>query len=1128
MASPATALKEPVVDNMFHAPPQLIQSIDDLLSRVAQAHRCDVDQCRGKLLFEVGELTKEIGKLRAQLYEETVANGLLGGELAGATQIQRIDSGATSASGSGGTEGFNEFSEELEVEDIQEEGQIKCEKTDGLEAEGENDLVCEMFADVSVPLQNLDPPRLSRDSKVVRKSVLKGSRSDVQSDGDHKRGKRGSCVQFIEPVGDRFISVVPTPSPARNVEVADNSALSSDPGPSLSLALPGTGLDPHETASLTHDHSLSEGTINSLPAGVPQRAPWSVSVDRSFLDEGSLPGCALDQGEVCPTIRMNPANQLSLTATEATSCLRSRSSFLSSCLDSHREDDDDFRPRASKTVQIITRPEEHDYDDDDVEEIELLPIWKQKRRKGRASQTNGRSISELSGWVDHPAALKRSRTNEKDNNLSVEELGGAGSRLVTLLAKFVLSPESSKRLAWDVLGMLLIGYDLIFIPMMVFGDEARTDVSKIMEWAATIFWTFDIPSSFLVGFHSEGVVVMHVETIARHYVKTWFPLDFAVIVIDWALSMKTAITGDSGASSVSYMRFGKFFKFLRLLRLLRVVKAHGVINDIIERIQSERCLILIGILRLLVFIMIINHIIACAWYAVGDMQGEDGWHVQKWPESAHYTYKYVTSLHWSITQFTPASMEVVPCNPAERSFAVLVIIFAMVTFSSFVSTITNAMTQLRNLNRERHDQSAILRRYFNENKISASLIGRISACTLKAMGRSKRRVHECEVVMLQLLPWNLRTELQEEVFSPIIGAHPFFRLYADQYKAQMKQIYQNAVAEVSVDIGKETFNSGATASMMYFVLSGVMSYKEHGGLEQLSMVTSGKWLTEAVLWVTWKHTGQLIATTHCELISLNATKVQEVLVQTLVVKCYAQLFVRFFKKNPDLLTDIFSDIGLLQEMALRAFNGELDDGPKKSAMSSTIFEDDHTKIPKLTDWRSLIGGGPSPQKDTGACGPSGRRLSIQRGGGLPGLSSKVGGRRQSQMVQDPSLLEKLGVLRATIGESSDESSPSETSDESESASETESEASNQIGQARTVENATVDNAYPSARSSIESINMGKAHGSSSRKSSNMNSKRSSLDIMPSSSMDSLGDAKRKLSNDRAFRSSLVSSQRSSR
>merc|ERR1712118_43977 len=80
--------------------------------------------------------------------------------------------------------------------------------------------------------------------------------------------------------------------------------------------------------------------------------------------------------------------------------------------------------------------------------------------------------------------------------------------------------------------------------------------------------------------------------------------------------------------------------------------------------------------------------------------------------------KYVASYHWSLTQFTPASMQVTPTNSQEQSYAVFVLILALVIFGSFLSSITLAMTALRSVNARRADQFWLLRKYLRQHSIS--------------------------------------------------------------------------------------------------------------------------------------------------------------------------------------------------------------------------------------------------------------------------------------------------------------------------------------------------------------------------------------------------------------------------
>lgn len=94
-------------------------------------------------------------------------------------------------------------------------------------------------------------------------------------------------------------------------------------------------------------------------------------------------------------------------------------------------------------------------------------------------------------------------------------------------------------------------------------------------------------------------------------------------------------------------------------------------------------------------------------------------------EDASLSYRYATSLHWSLTQFTPAAMEVYAKNLFERVYSVCVLLFALITFSSFVSSITNLMNHLRSINAQRLEQQKKLRLYLHQHGISSESVNRV-------------------------------------------------------------------------------------------------------------------------------------------------------------------------------------------------------------------------------------------------------------------------------------------------------------------------------------------------------------------------------------------------------------------
>merc|ERR1712050_535388 len=103
---------------------------------------------------------------------------------------------------------------------------------------------------------------------------------------------------------------------------------------------------------------------------------------------------------------------------------------------------------------------------------------------------------------------------------------------------------------------------------------------------------------------------------------------------------------------------------------------------------------------------------------------------------------YVLSLHWSLTQFTPATTDIAPANSLERLFACLIVLFAMVTFSSFISNVTNTVNQLKVLNARKLNEEGLIRKFLQQRRISTDVGGRIQQFFQMNFNQRHGRVQE--------------------------------------------------------------------------------------------------------------------------------------------------------------------------------------------------------------------------------------------------------------------------------------------------------------------------------------------------------------------------------------------------
>jgi len=144
----------------------------------------------------------------------------------------------------------------------------------------------------------------------------------------------------------------------------------------------------------------------------------------------------------------------------------------------------------------------------------------------------------------------------------------------------VMSPIGYPRLAWNIVSLCLIAWDIFVIPLSAFdvGDEAGF---VVLEWIATIFWTIDVLLSFRTGFFVGSSIEMRPKRIAIHYAKTWLGADLVIVTLEWVNRVANVV------GSASLLRSSRVFRTIRLMKLLRLAKMKEVWTVLSEQINSN-------------------------------------------------------------------------------------------------------------------------------------------------------------------------------------------------------------------------------------------------------------------------------------------------------------------------------------------------------------------------------------------------------------------------------------------------------------------------------------------------------------------------------------------------------------
>lgn len=426
---------------------------------------------------------------------------------------------------------------------------------------------------------------------------------------------------------------------------------------------------------------------------------------------------------------------------------------------------------------------------------------------------------------------------------------------------FVGHPSSTFNFILNIVSMICISYDLVIIPLGVFSLEAWM-FFDVMHAMTTVFWTVDFVRHFFKGHYSQGDVVMSFRRVAIRYLKTWAIFDTCLVCGDWAewiLRFQERAQINSGGS-----RLLRLLRSARSVRLLRGVKTGPILKMIEDRINSEVCGTIWNMVKLLLLIICACHLMACAWFWIGGVYDASvpNWraeYLDTHPFGNTFLWQYTSSFHWAITQFTPASIKVQPENSVERIFAICCLLWAFVSMSTFISGLTSAVMQLRQLSEVKDRQFWLLRAYLMEGSVPTKLSVRITNYCQHAWAMRGKRSQEKSVELLHLLSSSLRMELKVALFAPRLTHHAFFMLIQITAPSTIRSTCDTAVTQCEVTQGDDLFMSGEDALHMFFTQRSEMSYKIRANKLEGELITSTDWVCEACLWTHWVYRGTLTA-----------------------------------------------------------------------------------------------------------------------------------------------------------------------------------------------------------------------------------------------------------------------------
>jgi CRP-like cAMP-binding protein len=176
----------------------------------------------------------------------------------------------------------------------------------------------------------------------------------------------------------------------------------------------------------------------------------------------------------------------------------------------------------------------------------------------------------------------------------------------------LIHPSSRYKLAWDVISMLFLVYNIIVVPYRIAWDSNATLTSKWFLVESVIDWFFvaDILLNFRTCVTDPRTMELSKDSyvIAREYGKSWFLIDF---VSSCPIDFFVMTMGDPEGGSVKMLKLFRILRLSKLLKLVKILKVQSVFEELQDYYYvSDTYKKVLSMLSITIYLA---HMLACFW-----------------------------------------------------------------------------------------------------------------------------------------------------------------------------------------------------------------------------------------------------------------------------------------------------------------------------------------------------------------------------------------------------------------------------------------------------------------------------------------------------------------------------------